>query len=276
MAKDRAATRSVDAVTVQGKGTSAPARPAVPVEAPLAVQVNEVVVAHLMRLPGHDAELALGFCYTEGLISGLTDVLSVEVCDDDAGRVTVRTPREVAPREAAVLTSACVGPRGVRGADLPPPLGVGSVQIAADVLLGAGRGMQAAQETHRTAGAVHAAAVFTLEGELVVLREDVGRHNAIDKVVGHCLYGECPLERSMLISTGRASSEMILKAAAARVPVAASRSGPTSLGVELAEKLGVTLVCYLRRGQMTVYAHPERLAARERSEEGAAGLRAAE
>lgn len=261
MGTDRSPVQPVEAIAIRAHGRAEPATPLVPVEAPLAIEVNDVVVAHLMRLPDHDAELALGFCYTEGLISGLSDVLSVEVCDDETGRVTVRTPREVAPREAAVLTSACVGPRGVRGADLPPPVEPAGAHVAADVLLEAGRHVQTAQDTHRAAGAVHAAAAFTLEGELVVLREDVGRHNAIDKAVGHCLYQDCPLERSMLVSTGRASSEMILKAAASRIPVAASRSGPTSLGVELAEKLGVTLVCYLRRGGMTLYAHPERVVA---------------
>jgi FdhD protein len=259
MGEKRSSVRMVDGLALRADGSAGPTRPAVPVEAPLAVQVNEVVVAHLMRLPGHDAELALGFCYTEGLISGLIDVQSVEVCDDEAGRVTVRTPREVAPREAAVLTSACVGPRGVRGAGLPSPVEAPDLVIGTDVLLQAGRRMQAAQETHRVAGAVHAAAMFTAEGELVVLREDVGRHNAIDKVVGYCLYHNDSLGRTMLVSTGRASSEMILKAAAARVPVSASLSGPTSLGVELAQKLGITLAGYLRGGRMVVYAHPERL-----------------
>jgi FdhD protein len=276
VSEDRPAVQIVDALTVQAPSTSAAAHPAVPVEAPLAVPVNGVVVAHLMRLPGHDAELALGFCYSEGLISGLADVLSVETCEDETGRVTVRTPREVAPREPAVLTSACVGPRGARGAELPPAVDATGPKIRPDVLLQAGRKMQAAQETHRTAGAVHAAAIFTLDGKLVVLREDVGRHNAIDKVIGHCLYQDCPLARTILVSTGRASSEMILKTAAARVPVAASRSGPTSLGVELAEKLGVTLVGYLRHGQMTLYAHPQRLSAGRRPGEVASELRAAE
>lgn len=253
------AVRLVETVTIRVPHTAAAETPAVPVEAPLAIRVNDVVVAHLMRLPGHDAELALGFCYTEGLISSLADVVSLEVCDDDTGQVTVRTPREVTPRPTAIVTSACVGPRDRREADLPPPVDGGSLRIGPEALLGAAAQMQASQETHRTAGAVHAAAVFRPDGTLVVLREDVGRHNAVDKVIGHCLYGNCPLDRSMLVSTGRASSEMVLKAAAARIPVAASRSGATSLGVELAQDLGVTLVCYLRRARMTIYAHPERL-----------------
>lgn len=254
-----AAVRLVETVTIRAPRAATAASPAVPVEAPLAIRVNDVVVAHLMRLPGHDAELALGFCYTEGLISGLADVVSLEVCDDDTGRATVRTTRKVRPRPAAILTSACAGPRDRRDADLPPPVDGGNLRVSPEALLGAGPQMQASQETHRAAGAVHAAAIFRPDGTLVALREDVGRHNAVDKVIGHCLYEDCALDRSVLVSTGRASSEMVLKAAAARIPVVASRSGATSLGVELAEDLRVTLVCYLRRARMTIYAHPERL-----------------
>ncbi len=232
----------------------------VPIEAPLAIRVNDDTVAHLMRLPGHDAELALGFCLSEGYIGGLADVLGVDVCDAEAGQVTVRTARARPPRKPLFLTSACVGLREASEIDLPEALSAEGPAVSAEVLLALPGRMREGQEVRRAAGAVHAAAVFDAAGERVVVREDVGRHNAIDKVVGYCLHAGYRLERAILVSTGRASSEMVLKALAARIPIAASRSGPTSLGVELADRLGLTLIGYLRPGRMTVYAHPQRVA----------------
>jgi FdhD protein len=249
--------RVVEVVTSAGRPNDRSVE--VPIEAPLAIRVNDRIVGHLMRLPGHDAELALGFCVSEGYISGLADVLGVEVCDAEAGQVTVRTAREQPSRKPLFLTSACVGPREASEIDLPEALPAEGPVVSAEVLLSLPAGMREGQEVRRAAGAVHAAAVFDSAGERVVVREDVGRHNAIDKVVGYCLHAGCPLERGLLLSTGRASSEMVLKAVAARIPIAASRSGPTSLGVELADRLGLTLIGYLRPGRMTVYAHPEKL-----------------
>jgi len=250
---------SVRAVRLSADGRAIDEPLTVPVEGPLAVQINESVVAHLMRLPGHDAELALGFCLTEGYIAGFSDILGVEVCHAAEGRVVVRTREGVAARPPRLLTSACVGPRETAELRLPAPLTVEGPIADSETLLSLPAKMRRWQEVRRAAGAVHAAAILTGEGQSVVVREDVGRHNAIDKVVGYCLYHGRPLGGAILVSTGRASSEMVLKAAAARVPVAASRSGPTSLGVELAEKLGVTLIGYLRPGRMTVYAHPKRV-----------------
>ena len=231
----------------------------VPVESPLAIEVNGTVAAHLMRLPGHDAELALGHCYTEGYITGLADIATLEVCAEETGLVRVRTTGDVTPRPASVLISACAGGRVPDEADLPGPVPVGATPIPADTLLALMAEMQAAQTVYAEARAVHGAAFFTPEGELIVVREDVGRHNAVDKAIGHCLFYGRSME-GVLATTGRASSEMILKAAVARTPIVLSRSGPTSLGIELAARLGITLICYARGPRMSVMTHPERVA----------------
>jgi FdhD protein len=256
--RERSRIVQVRVLSLRGDGGAEEGSASVPVEAALALEVNGRVVAHLMRLPGHDAELALGFCLSEGYLGGLGDVLSVEVCAAEEGCVRVRLSREVAERPVRVLSSACVEARE-EGAHLPQALPVGGLCVTAQTLLGLPRKLREAQEVRQTAGAVHAAALFDAEGEMVVVREDVGRHNAVDKVLGYGVYHGVRFGRMALVTSGRASSEMVLKAAAAGVPVAASLSGPTSLGVELAEQLGVTLIGYLRTGRMTLYAHAERV-----------------
>jgi FdhD protein len=251
--------RTVSSILVRRHAPAQPDSLNIPVESPLAIEVNGVVAAHLMRLPGHDAELALGFCFSEGYLSGLNDVATLEVCPEETGLVRVRTTREVVPKPSSVLISACAGGRVPEEAELPDPVALDGPAMEAHVLLGMGAAMQAAQEVYAEARAVHGAAFFSREGELVVVREDVGRHNAIDKAIGYCLYHRAPMD-GVLATTGRASSEMVLKAAAARTPVVLSRSGPTSLGVELAERLGITLICYARGPRMSVLTHPERVA----------------
>lgn len=245
--------------TVVRVGAAMPGTRLVPVEAPLAIEVNGAVVAHVMRTPGNDVELAVGFCRTEGLIGGMAEVASVQVCPDDAGRVSVRTVHETEARMPLTLTSACAGERLPNEAELPEPLAsMGPVVEPAHLVEMVGR-LQKSQSVRREAGAVHAAAIFSQTGELIVAREDVGRHNAIDKAVGQCVYLGCDLGVGVLVSTGRASSEMVLKATRSGIPIAASRSGATSLGVELSERLGLTLVSYLRSAQMTVLTHPHRV-----------------
>ncbi|MGQ9732106.1 MAG: formate dehydrogenase accessory sulfurtransferase FdhD [Candidatus Zipacnadales bacterium] len=229
-----------------------------PIEAPLALELNGQVVAHLMRMPGDDAELALGYCLTEGYIEGFQDVISLQVCEEERGLVRVQTRGQVTPQATSVLISACVGGRLPDGADWPPPLLPAGPPFSREMLLQLTRRLHEAQTVHLQAGAVHGAAAFTREGELLVVREDVGRHNALDKVVGYCLYHGRPAD-ALLATTGRASSEMVLKAARARFPVALSRSGPTSLGIELAARLGLTLICYARGNRMTIYTHRERV-----------------
>ncbi|MBM3475669.1 MAG: formate dehydrogenase accessory sulfurtransferase FdhD [Armatimonadetes bacterium] len=255
----RSDIRTVGAVSVR-RGSAPEAEPLnVPVESPLAIEVNGIVAVHLMRLPGHDAELALGHCYAERYLGGLDDVATLEVCTEQTGLVRLRTVREVAPRPASVLISACAGGRVPDEADLPAPVPADRWGMDAQRLLGLMGEMQAAQTVYAEARAVHGAAVFARSGELVVVREDVGRHNAVDKAIGLCVYDRHPMD-GVLVTTGRASSEMILKASVARTPIVLSRSGPTSLGIELAERLGITLICYARGPRMSVMTHAERVA----------------
>jgi len=230
----------------------------VPVESPLAIEVNGTVAVHLMRLPGHEAELALGHCYAEGYIGGLGDVATLEVCTDETGLVRVRTVREVTPRPASVLIPACAGGRLPEERELPAPVADDGWRMAAARLLELMGEMQAAQTVYAEARAVHGAGFFARSGELIVVREDVGRHNAVDKAIGYCLYHGHPMD-GVLATTGRASSEMVLKAAVARTPIVLSRSGPTSLGIWLAERLGITLICYARGTRMSVMTHAERI-----------------
>ena len=253
--------REVPATIVRAAEAACLTSRAVPVEAPLAIEVNDAIVAHLMRTPGHDIELALGFCRTENIIDGMRDVESVQLCPDNAGKVTVKTVRPTGPRPVQVLTSACAGGRHDNGFEMPAPVPIGEFVVDPAALLGAAGRLREGQTIRQRAGAVHAAAILTASGELVSMREDVGRHNAIDKAIGSCVYEGCEFSTSILLSTGRASSEMVIKAARAGIPIAASRSGSTSLGVELASELGITLVCYVKSGEMTVLTHPERVAA---------------
>ncbi|HJN14361.1 MAG TPA: formate dehydrogenase accessory sulfurtransferase FdhD [Armatimonadota bacterium] len=259
MPQDQQPTREVNAIIARASEEPSLTTRSIPVEAPLAIEVNDAIVAHLMRTPGNDIELAIGFCYTEGILNGMQDVESVQLCPDDAGKVTVRTTKAVATRAPVMLTSACAGGRIGESFELPEPLPAGDLTIQAEALLGAAGRLRESQTIRQAAGAVHAAAILSADGQPLVAREDVGRHNAIDKAIGQCVYQGCGLKNSILLSTGRASSEMVLKAARARIPVAASRSGSTSLGVELAQLLGVTLVCYVKSAQMTILTHGDRI-----------------
>lgn len=229
-----------------------------------------VSVAVTMRTPGFEAELAVGFLHTEGLI-GIDEVVGVEFADpaeaaqpDDI--VLVRLRRAFDPSLAAerhfVATASCgicgkatLDEIEVRCAPLPPGPVVGRA-----VLLDLPVVLRAAQPVFDHTGGVHAAGLFDPAGRLVSLREDVGRHNALDKLVGEqVLAGRMPLHERILLVSGRASFEIVQKAAVAGIPIVCAISAPSDLAAEAAGRLGVTLVGFLRGDGFNVYTHPERI-----------------
>jgi FdhD protein len=174
-------------------------------------------------------------------------------------RVRPGALNEQARLEVVRLIRAGCGAVDIDRAELPlEPLADGP-RVPVQALWGMPTAMRGAQSLHETVGGVHAAALFDRRGELVVLCEDVGRHNAVDKAVGHCLLRGIPLEDKALLCSGRLSYEMVTKAIRVRLPIVISVSAPTALAVQIAERFNLTLAGYLRGGRMTLYTHPERL-----------------
>ena len=226
-----------------------------------------------MRTPGYEAELAVGFLRTEGLIDGPEDVAGVDVGDpallaqpDDVVLVRLTRPFDtslvaerhfVATASCGICGKASLDEIAVRCDPLPP----NRPTIERATILGLPATLREAQKVFETTGGLHASGLFTPDGELVTLREDVGRHNALDKVVGaELLAGRLPLHDRVLLVSGRVSFEIVQKAAVAGIPVLCAVSAPSDLAVEAAERLGQTLVGFLRGDGFNVYAHPERIA----------------
>lgn len=242
------------------------------VEEPLQIRLAGEDVAIAMRTPGHDSELALGFLYTENIIEGKHQVEGVHRCVDEAGLPSpntiniLPTKRElVDPRRwrrdfyAASSCGLCGKTTLGQVARLDKKV-VGEVHTSLDILYSLPSKLKASQETFAQTGGLHAAALFDLEGKLLVLREDVGRHNAVDKVVGHALLNDwLPLDHHILLVSSRASFEIVQKALAASIPILAVISAPSSLAVETARQAGMTLVAFLREGRLNVYSEEERI-----------------
>ena len=231
-----------------------------------------VPVAVTMRTPGSDFELAAGFLFTEGVVDDPAEIRRVSYCEDlpaDEQRynvVTVLLSRGFDPealRRSTFVSSSCgvCGKAALEQVEVRcAPVPAGPV-VKAQVLLGLPSALRAAQRVFDRTGGLHAAGLFAPDGTLLALREDVGRHNAVDKVIGQAvLAGDLPLAERILQVSGRLSFEIVQKAARAGVPIVAAVSAPSSLAVEAAERLGVTLVGFVRDGRLNVYAHPERIA----------------
>ena len=248
------------------------------VEEPFEVRIGGHSLAVIMRTPGNDGELAMGFLLTEGVINSADDVLAINDAVDDDGLplanvvdVTLRSERQQASFKAQptaferhFAVSASCGLCGKNSiADLlisVPPIEDMEPHIPAGVLYELPARLRPAQAVFGHTGGLHAAGLFSTEGNLLLLREDVGRHNAVDKIIGHgLLQGMVPYTRHILLVSGRTSFEIIQKALLARIPCLAAISAPSSLAVELAERSGITLVGFLRNHTMNVYTHPERI-----------------
>jgi FdhD protein len=227
-----------------------------------------VDVAVTMRTPGGDFELAAGFLLTEGLIAGPGEVDGVAYCaDGDEQRYNIVTvgltrPFAMDHERNFYATSSCgvCGKASLEAVEVlcaPVPPGPAVTASALARLPGT---LRAAQAAFTQTGGLHAAALFSAGGDLVVAREDVGRHNAVDKAVGWALLsGRLPLDDLVMMVSGRLSFEIVQKAAVAGCPVVAAVSAPSSLAIDLADRLGLTAIGFLRGTDFNVYTHPERV-----------------
>jgi FdhD protein len=238
-------------------------------EEPLEIRVRGRAVSVTMRTPGHDEELAAGFLATEGMIQRREDVLRIEPCgrNEDGNLVNILLGPDVVVDfdrlTRHVFASSSCGLCGkatinaVRGQF--PPI-TSDLVVDARTLLSLPDKMRQTQSTFDRTGGLHASAIFSATGDLIVLREDVGRHNALDKVIGYgLLNGLLPYDKHVLLVSGRMSFEIMQKALAARVPIVAAVSAPSSLAVDFGRESGQTLVGFLRGERMNVYAGEQRV-----------------
>ena len=240
------------------------------------LRVDGRPLAVTMRTPGHDVELAHGFLLTEGVITAADDLAAARYCDsvDDTGANTynvldVALAPGVAPPAAGVernfyTTSSCgvCGKASLHAVRLRTRFSPAAdpVRVAADTLYALPDALRGAQRVFDSTGGLHAAGLFAADGTPLVVREDVGRHNAVDKVLGWALqHGRVPATGCVLMVSGRASFELVQKAVMAGVPVLAAVSAPSSLAVALAGEAGTTLVGFLRGHAMNVYAGAGRI-----------------
>lgn len=250
-------SRSAAVVRLPGGETVADA---VAVEEPLEIRINGRAVAVTMRTPGHDEELALGFCLTEGLVP-----VAARLPDDlAANTVEVDAPDADLDRvQRSFYTSSSCGVCGkgaLEAVAVEAPRIESELVVPFDVLVSLPGRLKEAQPTFARTGGLHATGLFTRAGELLCVREDVGRHNAMDKVIGWA-HGQSllPLARHVLCVSGRLSFELVQKAAVAGCPVLVAVGAPSSLAISLADDRGVTLCGFVRDGRGNVYTHTARI-----------------
>jgi FdhD protein len=229
-------------------------------------------LAITMRTPGNDFELAVGFCVTEGLLGSADELDTVAYClagqgEQEYNIVTVRLrhPVDLGGHQRSFVANASCGLCGKTTLDDVEqhcePLGPGPV-VARSVIAALPEQLRAAQTVFDATGGLHAAARFTRAGELLAVREDVGRHNALDKLVGDAaLHHSLPLVDDVLIVSGRVSFEIAQKAAMAGIAVVCAVSAPSSLAIDLAEQSGITLCGFVRGPRFNIYSHPGRIGA---------------
>jgi FdhD protein len=257
-----------------GSGVSATRPDSIAAEEPLEVRVDQRALAVTMRTPGNDLDLALGFLLTEGVIRSADDVRTAKLCAGDQEpntynvvdvRLAAGIPAPVTDPSRNFYTTSSCGICGKASIDAVRtrsvfPVGADPAEVSATTLTELPGALGQAQRAFATTGGLHAAGLFTVDGQLIVVREDVGRHNAVDKVVGWALRERrLPLSGQVLLVSGRASFELTQKASMAGIPILAAVSAPSTLAVELAEEVGLTLVGFLRGTTMNVYTRPDRI-----------------
>jgi len=242
-------------------------------EEPLEIRIGDHPLSVTMRTPGHDLELAAGFLFTEGIVQRREQIVMLESSTEgDAGKrgnvVQAALTPEALPdfekmRRHFFAASSCgicgkASIESVRSRCLAPPNP--DFRVDPDFLLRLPDALRSSQDVFERTGGLHAAALFNAHGALMVLREDIGRHNAVDKVIGWALReGLVPLGDTVLLVSGRGGFEIVQKAIVAGVPVVASVSAPSSLAVQLAREMRLTLVGFLRGRRFVIYAGEERI-----------------
>jgi FdhD protein len=249
----------VDVVRLPGGATESDA---VAVEEPLEIRINGEPVAVTMRTPGHDEELALGFCLSEGLAPD-----AAALPDDLAANTVEVTAAESVPaalKRNFYTSSSCgvCGKGALEAVAVEAPRLESELRVAAAVVSALPQRLREAQAAFEATGGLHATGLFTAEGEVLCVREDVGRHNAMDKVVGWAFREQrLPLAEAVLCMSGRLSFELVQKAAVAGCPLLVAVGAPSTLAVELASDRGLTLCGFVRDGRINVYTEPWRVAA---------------
>jgi FdhD protein len=242
----------------------------VAVEAPLEIRVGGKALTVVMRTPGHDEELARGFLYAESIVDKIGDIVSLtrptQLVGDEVGNVVDVTlrPGARAPEGDRLFyaSSSCgvCGKNAISALRVRAPVVSSTLQVSAATLVTLPDALRAAQPLFARTGGVHASGLFGADGTLEAAREDVGRHNALDKLIGWALaHDRLPLEDRLLVVSGRVSYEIVQKAIAAGLPLIAAVGAPSTLAIELAEQFAVTLVGFVRDGGMNVYTHAERV-----------------
>jgi FdhD protein len=266
----RSQVAAVKKVRWHASGKLASEQDLLALEEPLEIRVRGRSVAVTMRTPGHDRELAAGFLLTERIILQRRDVVEIATCTASlepqntldvflAPGVEVDFARLTRHVFAASGCGLC-GKASIEAVKQHFPPVTSALRIPARDLLRLPARMRDAQKTFSATGGLHAAAIFNAKGKLLVLREDVGRHNAVDKVLGHgFLKAALPYDQHILLVSGRASFEILQKSLAAGIPIICAVSAPSSLAVEFARASGQTLVGFLRNESLNVYTHPERI-----------------
>jgi FdhD protein len=261
---------AVRAVDVVRRGADSSTADYVAVEAPVEVRVNGQPFSVIMRTPGDDRALALGFLFSEGLLRHRADLARVDA-DEAAGVVNVVFDRgradavaeALSDRRQVAMNSSCglCGRRTLESLDVTAAPLVRDWSVTTATIDGLATTLQAAQPAFAQTGGLHAAGLFDIDGALLATAEDVGRHNAVDKLVGRMFEaGLLPLSRSLLLVSGRVSFEIVQKAWLGGIPLVAAVSAPSSLAVDLAREAGMTLVGFVRDGRFNIYAHPDRVA----------------
>jgi FdhD protein len=242
-------------------------------EEPLEIRIEGQSVAVLMRTPGNDRELAAGFLVTENIIRSVGDIFEITVCGENASgsdgtnvvNVTLKNPARFDAKKFSrnLFSSSSCGICGKSSIEaIAKEFGPinSELRISASMLLELPARLSAAQKTFQLTGGLHACALFEKNGVLLAAREDVGRHNALDKLIGYAaLENRLPLDQQILLLSGRISFEMVQKALAAGIAIIAAISAPTSLAVEFARANNQTLVGFLRGDEMNAYAGAERI-----------------